>query len=92
LHEKELPTQRSGEMNMSTISVSKRIEEASPHIMSPRTKARIAGGFYLATIFTGVFSQLFISHLVVSGDMAGYIVSFAVVAAFSTARGSWCLV
>jgi len=57
-------------MNMSTISVSERIEEASPHIMSPRTKARMAGGFYLATILTGVFTQLFISHLVVSGDAA----------------------
>ena len=55
---------------MSTISVSERIEEASPHIMSPRTKARMAGGFYLATILTGVFTQLFISHLVVSGDAA----------------------
>ena len=55
---------------MSTISVSERIEEASPHIMSPRTKARIAGGFYLATILTGVFTELFISHLVVSGDAA----------------------
>jgi len=37
---------------MSTISVSERIEEASTHIMSPRTKARMAGGFYLATILT----------------------------------------
>ena len=35
---------------MSTISVSERIEEASPHIMSPRTKARMAGGFYLACL------------------------------------------
>jgi hypothetical protein len=57
-------------MNMSTISVSGRIEEASPHIMSPRTKARMAGGFCLATILTGVFTQLFISNLVVSGDAA----------------------
>jgi len=30
---------------MSAISVSERIEEASPHIMSPRTKARMAGWF-----------------------------------------------
>src|ERR1035437_631910 len=52
-------------MNMSTISVSERIEE-----VSPRSKARMAGGFYLATILTGVFTQLFISHLVVSGDAA----------------------
>jgi hypothetical protein len=37
---------------------------------SPRTKARMAGAFYLATILTGVFTQLFISHLVVSGDAA----------------------
>jgi hypothetical protein len=43
---------------MSTISVSERIEE-----VSPRTKARMAGGFYLATILTGVFTQQFISHL-----------------------------
>src|ERR1035441_3442302 len=55
-------------MNMSNISVSERIEEVSPHIMSPRTKARMAGGFYLATILTGAFAQQFISHLVVSGD------------------------
>src|SRR6266852_5520495 len=38
--------------------------------MSPRTKARMAGGFYLVTILTGVFTQQFISHLVVSGDAA----------------------
>jgi hypothetical protein len=38
--------------------------------MSPQTKARMAGGFYLATIVTGVFTQQFISHLVVSGDAA----------------------
>lgn len=38
--------------------------------MSPRTKARMAGGFYLATILTGVFTQQSISHLVVSGDAA----------------------
>src|SRR6266852_4993170 len=38
--------------------------------ISPRTKARMVGGFYLATILTGVFTQQFISHLVVSGDAA----------------------
>src|ERR1035441_6353285 len=38
--------------------------------ISPRTKARMAGGFFLATILTGVFTQQFISHLVVSGDAA----------------------
>ena len=48
-NEKEIATRRSGEMNMSTILVSERIEE-----VSPRTKARMAGGFYLATILTGV--------------------------------------
>src|SRR5882672_8314268 len=57
-------------MNMSTISVSQRTGEASPHIMSPRTRARMAGAFYLTTILTGVFTQLFISQLVVSGDAA----------------------
>ncbi len=36
--------------------------------MSPRTKARMAGGFFLATILTGVFTQQFISSIVVSGD------------------------
>ena len=50
---------------MSTMSVSERIEE-----VSPRTKARMAGGFFLATILTGVFTRQFISHLVVSGDAA----------------------
>ena len=44
--------------DMSTISVSERIE------------ARMAGGFYLVTILTGAFTQLFISHLVVSGNAA----------------------
>jgi hypothetical protein len=53
---------------MSTKSVQERIEEASPRIMSPRTKARMAGGFYLATILMGVFTQLFISHLVVNDE------------------------
>jgi hypothetical protein len=38
--------------------------------MSPRTKARIAGGFYLATILMGVFTQQYISNLVVFGDAA----------------------
>jgi hypothetical protein len=39
--------------------------------MSPRTKARLAGAFYLATILTGVFAQSFISaRLVVPGDAA----------------------
>jgi Domain of unknown function (DUF4386) len=39
--------------------------------MSPRTKARLAGAFYLLTILTGVFAQGFISaRLVVSGDAA----------------------
>ena len=37
--------------------------------MSPRTKARLAGAFYLATILTGVFAQGFISaRLIVPGD------------------------
>ncbi len=38
--------------------------------VSPRTKARMAGGFYLATILTGVFTQGFVSQLIVSGDAA----------------------
>src|SRR4051794_33636284 len=38
--------------------------------MSPRTTARAAGVFYLVTILTGVFTQQFIAHLVVSGDAA----------------------
>jgi hypothetical protein len=39
--------------------------------MSPRTKARLAGAFYLLTILTGLFAQGFISaRLVVSGDAA----------------------
>jgi hypothetical protein len=52
-------------MNMRTLSVPERINE-----VSPRTKARMAGGFFLATILTGVFTQQFISRLVVSGDAA----------------------
>ena len=51
-HEKELPTARSGEMNMSTISVSERIEEASPRI-----KARSAGVLYLIMIVIGIFDE-----------------------------------
>jgi Domain of unknown function (DUF4386) len=38
--------------------------------LSPRTRARMAGGFYLATILTGVFTQLFVSQLIVSRDAA----------------------
>jgi hypothetical protein len=39
--------------------------------MSPRTKARLAGAFYLVTILTGVFAQGFISgRLVAPGDAA----------------------
>jgi len=39
--------------------------------MSPRTKARLAGAFYLVTILTGLFAQGFVSaRLVVSGDAA----------------------
>ena len=39
--------------------------------MSPRTKARLAGAFYLLTILTGVFAQGFVSaRLVVPGDAA----------------------
>ena len=50
---------------MSTLSVPERINE-----VSPRTKARMAGGFFLATILTGVFTQQFISRPVFSGDAA----------------------
>jgi hypothetical protein len=39
--------------------------------MSPRTKARLAGAFFLVTILTGVFAQGFISaRLIVPGDAA----------------------
>ena len=39
--------------------------------MSPRTKARLAGAFYLVTILTGIFARGFVSaRLVVSGDAA----------------------
>jgi len=39
--------------------------------MSPRTKARLAGAFYLVTILTGLFAQGFVSaRLVVPGDAA----------------------
>jgi hypothetical protein len=39
--------------------------------MSPRTKARLAGAFYLLMILTGIFAQGFISaRLIVPGDAA----------------------
>ncbi|MGZ3491205.1 MAG: DUF4386 domain-containing protein [Gemmatimonadaceae bacterium] len=39
--------------------------------MSPRTKARLAGAFYLVTILAGIFAQGFISaRLIVPGDAA----------------------
>jgi hypothetical protein len=50
-------------MNMNRVAMVPSTRE-----MSPRTKARMAGVFYLATILTGVFTQQFVSHHVVPGD------------------------
>src|SRR5260221_11883971 len=51
---------------MSTAVMTERIAE-----MSPRTKARITGVFYLVTILMGIFAQGFVSErLVVDGDAA----------------------
>jgi hypothetical protein len=52
-------------MNMNSV-----VTAPSTRAMSPRTKARMAGGFYLATIVAGVFTQQFVSHLFVSGNAA----------------------
>src|SRR5512135_2861241 len=65
-NERELTSPSLGEMNISTISVSERINE-----VSPRVKARIAGLLYLLTILTGIFAQGFVSsRVVVDGDAA----------------------
>src|ERR1019366_2449835 len=65
-NEKEVASPSLGEMNMSTISFSERINEVSPQV-----KARIAGLLYLLTILTGIFAQGFVSsRLVVDGDAA----------------------
>jgi hypothetical protein len=51
---------------MGTAVMTERMKE-----MSPRTKARITGVFYLLTMLTGAFAQGFVSNgLVVSGDAA----------------------
>ena len=51
---------------MSTISVSERIEEASPRI-----KARIAGVLYLITIVIGIFDEAFVKgRIIVPSDAA----------------------
>ena len=51
---------------MGTAVMTERMKE-----MSPRTKARITGVFYLLTILTGIFAQGFVSgKLVVDGDAA----------------------
>src|SRR5437867_13047131 len=55
------PPQRTGDSKLA-----ERLTESSP-----RFKARMAGVFFLLTILTGVFAELFISgRLVVDGDAA----------------------